>query len=192
MSFHGEPLLANKAWKSKYKLQINSSPKSTTSDQREYKGPKRVDIYDEDDIKNLMNKEDAKLKHRKMYSLTPSPPNSKTTTPHQSNMKYKYNKNKNDTSSHNKNRSRVISSPSRGSHQRNITRNCDEFRITIDDGKGQPLNMNGISDDRSDVISINSGIMPGSNGSIARHNNNNNNIHHRHTSTKILDGNNET
>ena len=139
--FHGEPLLANKAWKSKYKLQINSSPKSTTSDQREYKGPKRVDIYDEDDIQNLINNQDEKLKHRKMYSLTPSPPNSKKTTPHQSNIKKK----NSNSQSHNKNRSRIISSPSRGSHQRNKTRNCDEFREDLVNQIN--VNMNGISDD---------------------------------------------
>ena len=176
MSFRGEPLLANKAWKSKYKLQINSSPKSTQSDQREYKGPKRVDIYDEDDIKNLMHKEDEKLKYRQMYSLTPSPPNSKKTTPHQSNTKR--NKTNSFKKQRHKNRSRIISSPSGKSHQRNLTRNCDEFTVDQEMNNINKLNMNDkLSDDRSDVISINSGINSGSNGSI---------VHHRHTSTRIL------
>merc|ERR1711971_954952 len=53
-----------------YKLQRNGSPHSATSDQRAYKGTKRVDIFDENDIKQMH----AKKERQKLYSQTPSPP----------------------------------------------------------------------------------------------------------------------
>eukprot|EP01084_Bolivina_argentea_P177484 306908_1 len=77
-SWSNKALLTNKLTdKTLLQFVNDSSPKSTCSDQRYYKGPKRVNIYNENDIIHLMIKSDKKnkkYKNGKMYSLTPSPP----------------------------------------------------------------------------------------------------------------------
>ena len=118
--YFAEPLLV----KREYKLQINASPQSTTSDQREYKGPKRVDVFDEHDIEQMVRDKRAKI-----YSQTPSPPHSKKTSPHRVKMKKFHQRN------------------GYHHHQRNMTRNmtanCEDSYNLNDEGVVVVVGVNG-------------------------------------------------